>query len=117
LLGVDRDRLAAGEVVKIDAVAPAVESQGDAVMSKAFALQALADACFDQQIDRALFQKACADALFDIFSAARFDHDGFDSLQVEQVREHQPCGTRADDADLSAQRFFPFAALEVQKAS
>ena len=64
-----------------------LKSQLDAVMGEAFALEALADARFDEQIDRALFEQARADALFDVFPAARFDDDGFDSLQVEQVGE------------------------------
>ena len=66
-------------------MAAPVESQRDAVMREAFALQALADARFDQQIDRALLEQARADALLDVFSAARFEDDGFDSLQVEQM--------------------------------
>jgi hypothetical protein len=41
----------------------------------------------------------------------RFEHDGFDFLQVEQVGEHESGRTRADDADLRAHEF-PFAVTE-----
>jgi hypothetical protein len=83
-------------------MAAPVETQSDAVVGERFALKALADARFDEQVDRALFQQARADALFDVFPAARFDNDGFDSLQVEQVGEHQSRRTRPDNADLRA---------------
>ncbi len=68
-------------------------------------MQALADARFDQQIDRALFKQARAHALFDIFPAARFENDGFDSLQVKQMSEHQSRRTCPDNADLRAHVF------------
>jgi hypothetical protein len=64
-------------------VAAPVESQFYSVMSESFALEPLPDTRFDQQVDRALFQQARSDALFNIFSAARFDDDGFDSLKME----------------------------------
>ena len=54
-------------------------------MGEAFALQALAHPGLNQQIDRALFQQSGAHAFLDIFSAARFDDDGFNALQVEKM--------------------------------
>jgi hypothetical protein len=87
LLRVNRDRLASGEIVEVNAVAAAVKSKDDPVMSEAFALKSIADSRFNEQIDRTMFEQARADALFDIFPAARFDDDGFDPLQVEQVGE------------------------------
>jgi len=102
LLRVNRDGLASGQVVKVDAMAAAVESQLDAVMGESFAFEALPDARFDEQIDRALFEQACANALFDVFPGARFENHGFNSLQVEQVSEHQSRRTCPDNADLRA---------------
>jgi hypothetical protein len=78
MLGVDRDRLAAGELVQVDAMAAAVESQLDSMMNEPFAFQALSDARFDEHVHRALLEHACPDAHFDIFPAANFDNDGFD---------------------------------------
>ena len=74
-------------------------------MDEPFPLQALPDARFGQYIHSALLQHACPDALFDVFSAASFDNDGFDSLQVEEMREQQSCRPRSDNSDLSAQGF------------
>ena len=66
LLGVDRDGAAAGEFGHIDAVALPAEAEPDALVAQALPLQAFADPGFDHQVDRALFQHARADALFDI---------------------------------------------------
>ncbi len=68
-------------------------------------MQALADARFDEQIDGALFEQSRANSLLDVFPAARFDDDGFDSLQVEQMGEHQSRRARPDNADLRAHVF------------
>jgi hypothetical protein len=89
-------------------VAATIESQFNSVMGKGFALETLPDAGFNQEVYCALFEQASADALFNIFSAARFDNDGFDSLQVQKMSEDQSCGARPDDADLRAHGF-PFA--------
>ena len=80
LLRVDRDGLPSGKIVKVNAMAAPVESQSDAVMGETFALEALADARFDKQIDCALFEEARADTFFDVFPAARFEDDRFDPL-------------------------------------
>jgi hypothetical protein len=86
-------------------VAAAVEAQLDAVMSKAFALETLSHTRFDEQIDGALFEQASADSLLDVFPGSRFENDGFDPLQVQQVGEHESRRTCADDADLRAHFF------------
>ena len=109
LLRIDRDGLAPGEVVEIDAMAFSVEAQLDPVMREAFALEALADSRFDQQIDGTLFEEARTDALFDVFSAPRFEDDRLDPPQVKEMGEHQPRGTCPDYADLRA-HVFPFVA-------
>ena len=93
-------------------MAAPVESQLDAVMGERFALEALADARFNEQINRALFEQARANALFDVFPAARFKNNGFDPLQVEQMGEHKSRRTCPDNADLRAHDL-PFAADDV----
>src|ERR1700722_1085678 len=88
VLRIDRDGLASGQIVKVDAVAAPVESQSDAVVGERFALEALADAGFDEQIDGALFEEASANSLLDVFPAARFDSARLDALQGEQMGEN-----------------------------
>ena len=70
----------------------------------ALAAHALADAGFVQQVDRALLEHAGAQRRLDFLAAARLEHDRFDAAQVQQVREQQARGSRADDADLCAHR-------------
>jgi hypothetical protein len=96
-------------------MAAAVKSQLDSVMDEPFALQAIPDACFDQQIHRALLEHARPDALFDVFPGASFDNDGFDPLQVEEVRKQQSRGTGSDDSNLCAQGFASPQLLTAQR--
>lgn len=51
VLAVDGDAAPAREVGEVDAVAPALEAQLDAVMDESLALHALADAGLDEKID------------------------------------------------------------------
>ena len=83
-------------------MAATAEAQLDAVMGQAEAFETLADAGFNQQVDGALFEQAGANPLFDILAAASLEHDRLDAGEVEQMREHQARGARADDADLCA---------------
>ena len=53
-----------------------------------------------QQVDGALLEHAGAHALLDVLAAAVLEHDRLDAAQVQQVREQQPGGAGADDADL-----------------
>jgi hypothetical protein len=91
-------------------MAAAVEAQLDAVMGKAFSLETFSHTCVDEQIDGSLLQQARADTLFDVFPGSRFENDGFDPLQVEQVGEHQARRTCSYNADLRA-HVFPFALM------
>ncbi len=76
--------------------------QLDAVVDQPFAPQPLADADLVQQVDRALLEDAGADPLLDVLAAPVLEDDRVDALEVQQMREHQPGGTGADDPDLGA---------------
>ena len=83
-------------------MALAVELQLDAVVDDPLPLQAVADTGVDEEVRRALLEHAGADTMLDVVSAAVLEHDGLDAFAVEQVREHQPGGTGADDRHLGA---------------
>jgi hypothetical protein len=83
-------------------MAAAVESELDAVVNQAFALEAGTEARHIEEIDRTLFQHAGSHAAFDIVATAILDNDGFDPIAVKQVRQQQPGRTGSDDANLGA---------------
>ena len=66
---------------------------------------ALAQAGLVEEIDRALFEHAGADAAFAIRAAARLDDDRFDAVPREQMRQQKPGRAGAHDPDLRPQRF------------
>ncbi len=76
------------------------EADVDRLVDHAFAPQPLVQAELAHQIDGALLQHAGAHAVFHIGAAARFQHDAVDALAIEQMREEQARGARADDDDL-----------------
>src|SRR5947199_6098163 len=80
------------------------EAQLDAVMKRALPQHPLAHAGFDQQIDRVLLEHAGAQRRFDVGAAARFEHDRFDAGKMQEMREQQSGGPRADDGDLRSGR-------------
>ena len=94
MLRVHCDGAATGKVRERDAMRLAAEAQLDAVVDESFPLQALADAASSQQIDGALLQHTGAQGGLDLGPAARFEDYGFDSREVQQVREvpHRPGG-------------------------
>ena len=81
-------------------MAAAAEAQLDAVMAQAFALHPLADAGFGEEIDRALLEHAGAHAMLDVVAVAALEHDRLDAGAVQQMRQHESRGTRAEDAYL-----------------
>jgi hypothetical protein len=87
MLRVNRDRAAAGEVVKINPVRLSVEAQVDAAVDEPFAEQALADAASDEQIHRALFENAGADGGFHGLARTNFQHHSVHAAQMKQVRK------------------------------
>jgi hypothetical protein len=40
--------------------------------------------------------------MLDVLAVAVLEHHRLDPVQMEQLREHEPGGPRADDADLGA---------------
>src|SRR5208283_121578 len=96
LLSVDGDGLS-HQLLKIDAVPFPGKTQFDALMLQAFALHARAYAGFPQHVHGALFEHAGAHAIFNIFARVAFKNHAFDSLQVQQVGEHQTRGPGSND--------------------
>jgi len=105
LLRIHRDRAPGSEVLKIDAIPLAAETQLDAVMHQPLFLQPRADARFHQQIHCALFQHAGAHAFLHVLARLRFENNRFDPFEMQQMRKHQPCRPRADYPDLGAHAF------------
>jgi hypothetical protein len=69
-------------------------------MHQAFALHALANAEFRQQIDRVLFENPGAYTLLHIFAGTRFKNYALDTFAVQKLREDETGGTGSDDTDL-----------------
>ena len=100
VLRVNHDAAPAGKLFEIDMVRAPRKPQVHPVMNQPFPPHPLARADFLQQINRALLQHACAHAFFAIFPAASLDHHRLDALPMQQVREHQPRGSRSDNSYL-----------------
>ncbi|BEV50806.1 hypothetical protein BconGalA64_33050 [Burkholderia contaminans] len=83
-------------------MALAVEQQLDAVMFEPLAAHPVAEAGFVQRVDRALLEHTGADAVLAVFAGTRFDEDGIDALQAQQVGKQKAGRTGADDRDLGA---------------
>lgn len=107
MLRVDGDCFSAGEVREIDAMGALVEAKIHAVVHQAFALQPFAYAGFFQQVHGALFENSRAHALLHVLAAAIFEDDGFDAVEMQQMRKNQACGPGADDANLRAHELRP----------
>ena len=100
VLPVDRNGLAAAQLLQVDVVTLAAKTEVQPLMRQAFALQPFAHAHLDHQIDGALLQHPGAHALDHILLAAVFNDDRIDALQVQQVSQQQAGGPGADDANL-----------------
>ena len=80
----------------------AAEGDVDAVVPHALAPQPLAHARRVDQIHGPLLEHAGADALDHVIAGAALEDHRIDAHAVQQVTEHQPGRTAADDADLGA---------------
>jgi hypothetical protein len=103
-LAVDDDRVPVAQLRQRHVVTLAVELQVDAVVDDALAVHPLADTRFTQQLDSPLLEHAGADSVLDVLTATGFEDHAFDSRNLEQPRERQARGTRADDPDLRPHR-------------
>ena len=99
-LSVDDDRAPVGQLGQRDVMALAVELEIDPVVDDSLAIHPLSDAGVPEQLDRALLEHACADAVLDVLAAAGLEDDALDAGDLEQPRERQPGRPRADDSDL-----------------
>src|ERR1700694_3393863 len=76
------------------------EAQLDAIVREAFPSHAIANPSRGQEIGRSLFEDTRPYPPFDVVAAAPLEHDGGDALPVQEMGQHQPGRTGADDADL-----------------
>ncbi len=90
LLAVHHDVPPTRQVVEVDAVSAPAEAELDAVVDRPLPVHPLPKARLPQELRRAVLQDAGADRRFDLFAASKLDHDRFDPLQVQEVREQQP---------------------------
>ena len=104
LLAVDRYRQPVGQVGEVDTVTAAVEAQFDPVVDGPLPLHPLTDADLLQQLGGAVLEHTCPDRRLQVFAAATLEHDGVDPLQVQQVREQEPCRPAPDDPYLRTHR-------------
>ena len=99
LLAVDGDR-APGQLEEVDAVAAPVEGQLDAAVGEALAVEAIGEPELAQQLDGRVLEHAGAHAVLDVGPVALLEHDAVDVARREQVGEHEPGRTGADDRHL-----------------
>jgi hypothetical protein len=102
MLRVNHDALAIGQILEVDSMAASSEAQLDPVVDESFGLHPLGHAHLGEQVDCLLLEDAGTDALLNILAAAVLDYDGIDSIEIEQVREHQSRGPCPNDPDLRA---------------
>lgn len=93
VLWVDGDGAAVRQFVEVDAVAASAEPQFDAVVGEPFTLDAVAESGVDHQVDGVLFEHTGPDRALHLLAGAAFEHGGIDALQVQEMGQHQSCGT------------------------
>ncbi len=99
LLAVHRDG-PAGEVGHRHPVAGPFEAKLDALVAQALAVQPLRYARLAERVDRALLEHPGSHAALDVVPAAHLQHNRRDPVQMQQVRQQQAGGARADDSYL-----------------
>ena len=86
---------------EIDPVGLAAKAEIDAAMLRALALHPVAGADRLEQLHGAVLEHARPDRGLNLGAGAAFEDDGVDTLQVQEVREHETRGSGADDSYLS----------------
>ncbi|MNT16792.1 hypothetical protein D3C72_1519110 [compost metagenome] len=102
VLRIDHHGAAACQVNKINAPVDAAHAQHGPFVPEPLSAHPVAQASFAHQVDRALLQHSRADGGADGVAAAAFQHHGFNALQVQQMRQHQPSWAGPYDCNLSA---------------
>ena len=98
-LAIDGHRMAA-QRLQVEALDPAAEGELHAVVDQALAVQARADAGGVEQLHGAALEQPGTDPRLDVVAGPALEHDGVDAMAVQQLREQQARGARADDGDL-----------------
>ncbi|MNI49121.1 hypothetical protein D3C73_1037180 [compost metagenome] len=102
VLRIDHHGAAACQVNKINAPVDAAHAQHGPFVPESFAAHPVTQARFGHQVHRTLLQHTRADGGADGVAATAFQHHGFNALQIQQVRQHQPSRTGPYDCYLSA---------------
>jgi hypothetical protein len=79
-----------------------LELKLDPVVNESLARETLADADLLQEVDRSLLEYARSNPVFHVPAAPPLEDDGVDSLQVQEMCQHQAGGAPADNYDLRA---------------
>ena len=83
-------------------MALALELELDALVDEAFPPKSRADPDRLQEVGRALLEHACADAVLEVLATLALEDDRVDSLQVQELCEHEAGRTGSHDPDLRA---------------
>jgi hypothetical protein len=102
VLTVHRDGFSAGQLRHVDAMATPSETDENAFVPEPSASDPVACTNRAKQIDSALLEDACSDAIDDVLAIAVFDDDRVDAVEMEEMSEQQAGRTSADDAYLSS---------------
>jgi hypothetical protein len=100
-LAVDDDRLP-GQLVEGDPLSLTRRLELDARVHEPLAPQPLADAHLLEELRDVVLEHARTDPRLHVLAAAVLEDHALDPGALEQVRERQSRGARADDADLGA---------------
>ena len=74
------------------------------MVHESLAIESFTQAHVAQEVHRSLLEDARPDPLPDVLLAPVLEHDRFDPLEAEQVREQQAGRSRSDDPDLGPVR-------------
>src|ERR1700722_9498621 len=99
LLAVNGDGFA-GEFNERNTMKPAVQTQLNALVTKAFPFQAFSDSGIAQHFYTGMLQNSRTNAFLAIAAILCFQYDRCDSMLVQQMRQHQAGRPSANDSDL-----------------
>ena len=99
-LTIDHHRVAATETVQVHPAQLALVRNVKAVVDFAFAVHALAALGLVHQFGKAMLEHPGANTAQHVVAALLFQHHVVDALEVQQLRQHQPCGAATNDAYL-----------------